>query len=179
MKGFNLELGLFLAQFTGAVPYTDVPLHWQHLHAHTSAANMPKVPAVWSPIVERMQAVAFVLEANPQFGLQLRAADKLSGIRDTFRRVANLARAQSERTVIKKRTVKELAGELHGAEHSIRREWQTLGDLPMPFWGHLEVSLPEGGFERSTIRRLLLTYGRAKNVRTIPMAMYFKAERAF
>mgnify|MGYP001569941107 CR=1 FL=1 len=178
VKGFNLELALFLAQFTGSVLYTDVLLHWRHVHAHTSAANMPKVPAVWSPLIERMQTIGFALEANPQFGLQLRAADKLSGIRDTFRRVASLARAQSERTVIKKSSVKELAAELRGATNNIRKEWQALGDLPTPFRGHLEVSLPEGGFERNTVRRLLLTYGRAKTVRTMPMAMFVKTERA-
>ena len=121
-----------------------------------------------------------MLEANPQVGLQLRMTGKLDDIRSTFRRVANFVRAQGEKTVAKK-AVKQLAGELHRAEKNIRREWQALGPtsaLSMRFQGYVEISVPEGGFERNTVRRLLLTYGRAKHVRGMPMAMFVRTEPA-
>lgn len=38
--------------------------------------------------------------------------------------------------------------------------------------GHVELSVPAGGFERNEVRRLLLTFGREKSVRPIPFAMF-------
>ncbi|OFV93358.1 MAG: hypothetical protein A3F68_07890 [Acidobacteria bacterium RIFCSPLOWO2_12_FULL_54_10] len=180
IKGFNLELALFLAQFTGSVVYTDETLHWQHLHAHTGAANQPKALSVWSPLVERVQAVSFTLEANPQPGFQLRMTGKLDDIRRTFRRVSNFVRANGNRSVSKK-AVKDLVGEFRRAKKNIRREWQALGSpgaLSARLQGYVELSIPESGFERNTVRRLLLTYGRAKHVHAMPMAMFIKVETA-
>jgi len=177
-KGYNLELALFLAQLTGSVIYTDVLLQWKHLHTHTSAANEPKVPSVWTSLVERIQTIGFILEANPEVCLRLRLTGKLNDIRSTFRRVANFVRGQDEKAIAEK-AVKSLTDELHSVENNIRREWDELGSTTTPsrrFQGYVELSVPEGGFERNTIRRLLLTYGRAKRVREMPMAMFVKTE---
>jgi hypothetical protein len=175
IKTFNLELALFLAQLTGSMIYTDVLLHWQHLHAHTSAATEPKVTLVWKPLVERIQTTSFILEANPQVVLQLRMAGKLDDIRSIFRKVANLIRTQDEKAA------EQFARDFHSAENNMRREWQAFcptSVMSLRFQGYMEISLPDGGFERNTVRRLLLTYGRAKQVRGMPMAMFVRAESA-
>jgi hypothetical protein len=42
--------------------------------------------------------------------------------------------------------------------------------------GRIDLTVPGGGFERSEMRRLLLTFERAKVVRPIPFAMLIKLE---
>lgn len=44
--------------------------------------------------------------------------------------------------------------------------------------GNVELSVPAGGFERNDVRRLLLTFGRAKTFHSIPLAMLIKLEAA-
>ena len=179
-KGFNLELALFLAQLTGATIYTDLALHWRQLHMHTTAASKDRVQAAWETLAARIEAIGFILDAAPQAGLRLRTSGKLEDIRATFRQAAKLARAQSE-SVVGKKAVKELAGALHRARKNIRREWQAMllaNEMRMPLCGRMEVSFPEGGFQRNTVNRLLLTFGRARQVRAMPMAMYIKIDRA-
>jgi hypothetical protein len=178
-KGFNLELALFLAQLTGAVIYTDLALHWRQLHMHTTAANKASSDAAWGTLAARIAAIGFILDASPQAGLRLRTTGKLEDIRATFRSVAEFARAQSESAVGKK-AVKKLTGELHRAPKNIRREWQAMlsaNEMLMPLCGRMEASFPEGGFQRNTVNRLLLTFGRAQKIRAMPMAMYIKLER--
>lgn len=160
--------------------YTDLAIHWQHLHEHTTAADKIKVPSKWGALVSRIEGIEFILDAAPQAGFHLRATAKLEDIRATFRSAANTARRQGE-SIVDKKTIKELAGELHRARKNIRREWQTMltaNEMQMPLCGRIEVSFPEGGFQRNTVSRLLLTFGRARRVRAMPMAMYIKVYRA-
>lgn len=158
----------------------DVLLHWQHLHTYPTAAREPIAPSVWTPLVERIQTTGFPLEANPQVVFQLRITGKLNDTRIAFRRIANFVRAQGDKAIARK-AIKELAGAFQSAKKTIRRKWQTLestGTPPMRFRGNVEVSIPKGGFERNTVRRLILTFGRGKQVRAMPLAMLVKVEPA-
>lgn len=180
VKGFNLELALFVAQLTGSTVYTDVQLHWRHLHSHTSAVIGSQEPSVWTPLIERIKTTAFTLEGNPQIDLQLRMTGKFDDIRSTIRRIANLVQAQGERTVASK-VVKQFAGEMQRVKKSIRKRWKGLSsnmEASAPFQGYMELSIPKGGFERIAVRRLLLTFGRAKQVQAMPMAIFVKTEHA-
>lgn len=175
VKGFNLEVALFLAQFTGSVVYTDVGLHWQHLHQHATAANASKELSHWLPVIDSMQKLPFLVEDSPGAAFQLRLAGKLDRVRSTLRGVRNLVRVQDDKPV-SKNTVKELAHELDEAKKTLRREWKRINTSHSnsSSQGNLELSIPTGGFERNTVRRLLLTYGRAKDVRATPMALFMR-----
>jgi hypothetical protein len=174
VKGFNLEVALFLAQFTGSVVYTDVGLHWQHLHQHATAGNASK-ESHWLPVIDSMQRLPFPVESSPGAVFQLRLTGKLDRIRSTLRQVRTSVSVQGKKPV-SKNTVKELARELDEAKKALRREWQRINtsDLNSSYQGNLELSIPTGGFERNTVRRLLLTYGRAKHVRATPMALFMR-----
>jgi hypothetical protein len=175
LKGSNLEVALFLAQFTGSIIYTDIGLHWQHLHQHATAANASKEPVHWVPVINSMQKLPFRVESSPRAGFQLRLSGKLNGIKTTLRRVQNSVRLQGEKPV-SKNAAKELARELDEAKKTLRREWQRINTrhANSSYQGNLELSIPTGGFERHTVRRLLLTYGRAKHVRATPMALFMR-----
>lgn len=175
VKGFNLEVALFLAQFTGSVVYTDIGLHWQHLHRDARPANESRDASPWLPVIESMRKVPFRIDDSPGAGLELRLTGKFDTLRSTLRQVRNSVRAQGE-SPVSRNTVKELARELDEAKKDLRREWQRIkeGDLRGSFQATLEPSIPTGGFERNTVRRLLLTYGRAKQVRATPMALFVR-----
>ena len=175
VKGFNLEVALFLAQFTGSVVYTDVELHWQHLHQHTTAATASKEPSHWQPVIDSMQKLPFRVEGSPQAGFQLRLSGKLDSVRTTLRRVRNSVCLQDEKPVSKK-TAKELARELDEAKKDLRKDWRrnNASHLDSSYQGNLELSIPTRGFDRNAVRRLLLMYGRAKHVRGMPMALFMR-----
>jgi hypothetical protein len=180
VKSFNLELGMLLAQLMGATIYTDTRLHWQYLHAHTSAAGPGHTSSVWLPLVENVKAARFMLGGNPIADFERRMTGSFKGMRTTLRQVASSIGAHSGRSVTRK-VVKELVQEFDTAERRMRREWKAIDSASTssaPFQGRIELSIPERGFERNTVRRLLLTYGRAKKVQTMPMAMFIDWEPA-
>lgn len=178
VKGFNLEVSLFLAQFTGSVVYTDVGVHWQHLHEHAAAASSSKKPTHWPPVIDSMQKLPFLVEGSPEAGFQLRLSGKHDRIKDTLRRVHNSVGQQNGKSFSKK-TAKKLAREMEEAKKYLRKEWRRsdVSHSSGPFQGNLELSIPTGCFERNTVRRLLLMYGRAKHVRGMPMALFMRLAR--
>jgi hypothetical protein len=174
-KGFNLELALFFAQFTGSSIYTDVPLHWNHLHAHASAPYRPPNNSDWKPLVERINRIAFNLDGNPNSTFRIRNVGDLDEVRNVFRQILRFARTNLGKDVGKK-AVKQLAGELRRVRKNIRQAWTALDSemtKPVQFEGRMKLSVPNGGFERPTVRRLLLTFGRAKRVKPMPLALFF------
>jgi len=179
IKGFNLEVSLFLAKLMGAAIYTDTRVHWQHLHAHTSARR-GKTPPAWIPLVERVKSARFMLGGNPVADFERRMTGNFKGMRTSWREMAASISAESGKRV-PKRVVKELLKEFDAAENRMRREWRAIAStdasLP-PLQGRVELSIPEQGFERATVQRLLLTHGRAKKVAPTPMAMFIEWEAA-
>jgi len=179
IKGFNLEVSLFLAKLTGAAIYTDTRIHWKHLHAHTSARR-GKTPAAWMPLVEKVKSAHFMLGGNPVADFERRMTGSFKGMRATWREMAASISAQSGKPVPKK-VVKALVKEFDTAEGRMRREWRAFSSSDaslLPFQGRVELSIPEQGFERATVQRLLLTHGRAKKVAPTPMAMFIEWEAA-
>lgn len=179
IKGFNLEVSLFLAKLMGAAIYTDTRIHWQHLHAHTSA-RQGKTPRVWMPLVEKLKSARFMLSGDSVSDFERRITDSFKGMRTTWREMVTSISAQSGKPVPKK-VVKELMRKFDNAESRMHREWRAIsstGALFPPFQGRVELSIPEQGFERATVQRLLLTYGRAKKVAATPMAIFIECEPA-
>jgi hypothetical protein len=179
IKGFNLEVSLFLAKLMGAAIYTDTRVHWQHLHAHTSAGR-GKTSSAWIPLVEKVKSARFMLGGNPVADFELRMTDNLEGMRTSWREIAASIGANSGKQVPKK-VIKELLKKFDTAESRMRREWRAIASTDAsfpPFQGRVELSIPEHGFERATVERLLLTHGRAKKVVPTPMAMFIELEAA-
>jgi hypothetical protein len=179
IKGFNLEVSLFLAKLMGAAIYTDTHIHWKHLHAHTSA-SLGKTPAAWMPLVEKVKSAPFMLGGNPVADFERRMTGSFKGMRTLWREIAASIGAQSGKPV-PKRVVKALVKAFDTAESRMRREWRAINSpdaSPPLFQGRVELSIPEQGFERPTVQRLLLTHGRAKKVEPTPMAMFIEWEAA-
>ena len=177
IKGLNLEVSLFLAKLIGATIYTDTRVHWQHLHAHTSAKG-GKTPPAWIPLVEKVKSAHFMLGGNPVADFERRMTGSFEYMRTTWREIAASINAQSGKAVPKK-VVKELLRKFDTAKSRMRKEWRAMNsaDASFPsFHGRVELSIPEHGFERATVQRLLLTHGRAKKLVPTPMAIFIEWE---
>lgn len=177
IKGLNLELGLFLAHCTGSVIYTDVPLHWEHLHKDTSAGHDLHGPSQWTPLIERVRDTTFILDSDPRAVLMLRNSEASESIRRVFRKAAKLSANESRK--VNRKLAKEVAAEFHQCFKAMRKKLRaTDSSEAVRFTARVEISFPKSGFERNSIRRLLLTFGRTKNIAGVLIGLHVKLEIA-
>lgn len=170
VKGLNLEVGLFLAQFTGAVIYTDLGVHWKHLHAHTGATESSPSNSAWGPVIEKIAGIPFLLDDNARDSLERRLSGRFDAVRASIRRIVAILREPGS-APIRKKMLREGLDQVEAARRCLRTAWKGVRSATDHEEGHLEglieLSVPQGGFELNTVRRLLLTYGRAKQ--SLPM----------
>lgn len=150
---------------------------WAHLQKHTSASLESDEQSPWEPLIGRVNDVAFILDGDPQAVMDLRESEASESIRRTFRKMMALAATDSRGP--KKKHAKELAAELHQGIKNMRKTFRV-AEAPHTarFTGRVDISIPKGGFERNTIRRLLITFGRTKNAPAVPIALHVKLEVA-
>jgi len=67
----------------------------------------------------------------------------------------------------------QVASKIAKAAESMQHAW-TKVQLGHRLTGRIELSVPASGFDRNEVRRLLLTFGRAKAVRPIALAIRIK-----
>jgi hypothetical protein len=167
-KGYNLEIAMFLATLTGSILYTDLDAHWQSLHLHAQPKS-PLPSRDWTPAVETLRRVEFVIESDAQTILRALQAGRFRRTKGQLRLLVDAIQQQArpERASL----------EISKAAEFMRCAWTKipLGDRLI---GRIDLSVPTGGFERNEVRRLLLTFGRATSVRPIPYAMLIKLESA-
>ena len=175
VKGFNLETALFIAQATGAILYTDVRLHWEHLHKHATTNSALMASTHWNPVNDSLKKLSFLIADSPEAGFHLRLNGKFDRIKYTLRNIQNTVYEQGEKGP-SKGSVKKLVHELDAAKILLRKEWRRIENSQSNdnYLGTLELSIPAGGFDLNTVRRLLLTYGRAKEIQGTPVAFYMQ-----
>lgn len=166
IKGFNLEIALFLAGLTGAFVYTDALLHWRHLHEHTRAGSTPQTDASWSPLTDAIKSIMFPMQHDPDKLME----DRLSGGQSGSIRSLTTRLLGSMLDNVLPATLSPIAAQLNNAVMSMREKQKDRSPeaaLDMQF----EFSVPAAGFENNAVRRLILTFGRANDIRIVPTAM--------
>ena len=79
----------------------------------------------------------------------------------------------------KKKPAKAIAAELHQGIKDMRKTFHGADARHAArFTARVELSIPKSGFERNTIRRLLITFGRTKDASAVPFALHVKLEVA-
>lgn len=169
LKGYNLESAMYLASLTGSSIYTDIEAHWQQLHMHAQNADRAPNPA-WAPVVDSLGAVSFPIDMNARTLLEALQAGRLGSIRPVLRRFAEAVQESSGA-----RLADQISLQLNEAARGVQREWADVAST-LRLIGRLELSVPLAGFERNDVRRLLLTFGRVKSVRSLPFAMLIKLD---
>ncbi|GAA0703715.1 hypothetical protein [Dokdonella soli] len=167
IKGCPLEGALYLATLTGSIVYTDVPIYWRQLHEHTVAARDGMDP-VWMPMVEALRHVEYPLGVHARTVLRPRMSDAFEAMRTALRAVGDAAANRADA-----RPHEALAASLRDAVEPMRRDWNPMSAEP---WvgAQLEFSVPRGGFARQEVHRLLITYGKARTVVPVTMALFVR-----
>lgn len=173
VKGFNLEIALFLAGLTGSFVYTDTLVHWRHLHEHTRAGSNAHSDASWSPVAENIKAITFPIQYDDHKLMEDRLSGGQSGsIRRTITRLLC-----SMLDVDVPARLNPLVTALDSSVQRMKPKWQkqsseTALDV------HFEFSVPAAGFENNAVRRLIVTFGRANDIRIAPIAMFLHIQQA-
>lgn len=167
IKGFNLEIALFIAGLTGSFVYTDMNVHWRHLHEHT-IAGAPQATASWKPVTAEIKSIMFPLP-NPDKVLDDRVSVGYGGsVRSLIRRILGsmLSNGPAKLTPM----VTALGG------HIARLQQNHIAEALLE--ANFEFSVPPAGFENNAVRRLIVTFGRANDIRIAPIAMLVQIYRA-
>ena len=166
IKGFNLEIALFLAGLTGSFVYTDTLLHWRLLHEHTRAGSMAHSKASWSPVTKAVKAIIFTMQHDVIKLME----DRMSGGRSGSIRnlLARLLCSMLDHGIPAR--LNPMVSHLDSAVKRMQQKWQEQSSeslLDVQF----EFSVPAAGFENNAVRRLIVTFGRAEDIRIVPIAM--------
>ncbi|KDP89453.1 hypothetical protein CF70_031110 [Cupriavidus sp. SK-3] len=168
VKGYGLEAALYLAALTGSEIYTDVHSHWDHLHEHTSAARSDNAAPDWKPIADAFSSLTLPIDLDLQASFTARQTGKFNDMREAIRRIGNLARDESNAVDKEK-----LARVVLGAAEKNTNQWQG-SNLAHAAKGRVDISVPQSGFERNEITRLLITFGSRQPIRPPQMALFIR-----
>lgn len=85
--GANLEMGLYIAQLTGAFLFTNMRSRWSEILSVVT--NLPESGEVWSPLTRAFQALDFKFldGVSLKFAYDLRNADRLEPLRHVLRKI--------------------------------------------------------------------------------------------
>lgn len=173
IKGFNLEIALFLAGLTGSFVYTDTFLHWRHLHEHTRAGSTGQSNALWSPVIENIKYITFPMQYDENKLME----DRLSGGQSGSIRSSITRLLCSMQDVDIPTRLNPMVTELDSSVQKMKAKWQRQSSetvLDVQF----EFSVPATGFENNALRRLIVTFGRANNIQIVPIAMLLHIQQA-
>jgi hypothetical protein len=160
IKGFNLETSMFIASLTGAVLYADMDATWDQLHQPDY--DQPVTPAAeWESDLRRFADIDFPLYLEDEGDST--QANLIGVLRDLLRVVLNEAKCGRQPPSAHLRSLIDEALKV-SASYRPDESSSTAVDA----W--LRVSVPAGGFRRKHVTRLLLTFGRVKDVESVPLA---------
>ena len=169
IKGFNLEIALFLAGLTGSFVYTDMKLHWKHLHEHTIAGSTSKNASLWNPVTESIKSKLLPVQHDSTKQIIDRySGNSTSPVRRIISRIFGFILNGNDPATVLPMTL--------ALDNHIKRlrEKQT---IDWAFEAKFDISVPPAGFENNAIRRLIFTYGRTNDVRIAQLAVYVQFYR--
>ena len=164
-RSVNLELGLFIAQMTGAVPVTDNFALWEHLHLHTRATD----DLVGEGDRSRFVTVPYRGYLHQDDVLEATLLQSALALKKLLVAVQLPTEAQVP-----------MPARLNAVRHLFSLVPIDLGasckhaDLVAPM--HLTLSMPTAGFASSVAQRLNVAFGRDQAPRNLPLAMLRRTE---
>lgn len=161
VKGFSLETSLFLASMTGSAVYTDLHAMWAQLHAPEGSRVVEQMPE-WQSLVAQVAELSFPLAVNEEIAGQEQPRGR--ALQALLQSIVRSVRRESPLNPVGP------TAEMKDAVHSVRTHGATeASGGPM---AKLRLSMPASGFRRKEVTRLLLTFGRAKQVQPVPVAIF-------
>jgi uncharacterized protein YchJ len=167
-RSMSVELALFLAQLTGAAVYTDNPAQWKQLHAHGLSLVRQLTQSPWAPFAQKLECIEWELEVRPDLLGPIRMGVTLRSMREMLRQLWRTLRLQGLVLNVPA-AVDTLCSLLERADRVMKTQWSQHASQTR-FRAKLKVSIPQGGFRRTTVERLLLIFGRSRYMRVVPVA---------
>jgi hypothetical protein len=167
-RGMSLELALFLAQLTGSAVYTDNLAQWKQLHAHALSSVKQLTRSPWTSFAQKLGTIDWDLEVRPEQLGPIRMSVKLRSMRNMLQQLWRTLRLQGLVLNVPG-AVQELTRSLEKAAATMTKQWAEQASETR-FKAKLKASIPQGGFRRTTVERLLLIFGRSRYMRVVPVA---------
>lgn len=158
LKGFNLETAMFLAMLTGSIIYTDIESHWKHLHAFAQIEEENNNNSL-TPILNEWNQTDLPLDLHIDSILKTRLNGSNSEIRGLLRRFEKALRHQ------------EMPEGMQVELHRVASKQKTNETVVT---GAMDLSAPLGGFDRTEVRRLILTFSQPDLVQKVPLGIYVR-----
>ncbi|MDF9775381.1 DUF4238 domain-containing protein [Pseudomonas baetica] len=157
MKGFARETGLYVATLTGAFVYTDSDTQWARLHQTDGVHRYEEDPAA--------KEIAAQLELKQiQVPTLTYYHESLPKDSDTIR-----ALLREVAMALRKGATFEV-----GATAAEREPTNATREAEQLLTFNLRASIPAGGFQRTDVTRLLMTFGRMEDVPPVRLALFFE-----
>lgn len=164
IKGFNLEIALFLAGLTGSVVYTDMKLHWKHLHEHIAIGNSAENVTLWKPVIDAIKGIKFPIQHDASKQISDRYfGDSTGSIRRILANIFRVILGDNSPKIVSSMAL-ALSGHIKKLKEKQAFDWALEAEF--------DISLPLAGFENNAIRRLIFTYGRTSDFRVTQVAVY-------
>ena len=154
LKGFSRETGLYVATLTGSFVYTSSDTQWDRLHQADGVHTCEPDPRANEAIFQlagatlEMPAVGYELPVDPV---------NAKSIRELLRTVTSALRSGGQLDVSAPSFVE--------TEHRPSPK----DDAPLPF--KLRASVPLGGFQRTDVSRLVVTFGHTADAPPVQFAL--------
>jgi hypothetical protein len=180
----NLELGLFLAQITGSLIYTDNAHRWMEMTSTSTDFGRVKESS-WEPLESSMKGLVLSFEINPMFNLKIRQEGGLGSVRNTLRKILVTVQNEHESSRVSDLN-RVFCEELDRSHKRTEREWETIhekikqhlgGDISLRYTRKIDCVIPTNGISLNTVHRLLLSHGSTKYWKSVPMAIFFQSDQ--
>ena len=181
--GGNLEMGMYIAQLTGAYLYTNFNTRWKEILS--MAHKLPSGGEVWSPLANAFQRLEFKFLNNidSRFANSLRDEGRLESFRGFLRKVWTTIGGSPEQSKIDA-LARDFSDELKEEFKKAEAEWQDIdkklikwvtgtGGLGSILTGGMAWEIPALGFCIAAIGELLTARLDRKRFRhNVPMSVF-------
>ena len=164
VKGFNLEAGLYVASLTSSIIYCQMDAMWNLLHEPEKSKQVVLAEG-WSEIVNKIGQIKFALPLleETENGEGAQNSSQMSQI---IKMLAQEARRGASANLTQ---LQRMLAEICGGE-CVGDSTQQASCISVC----LNMSVPEDGFQRKEVTRLLLTYGLSRQIHPIPLAFQIR-----
>ena len=155
LKSFGRDTGLYVATLTGSIVYTDSDTQWTRLH-QTDGVHHYEQDAAAEKVIRRLDNVDIKVPTL------------------TYHHEATPAGANETREFMRRFDLALKAGAALGVDMPTTKVDTDQPDEKGLLTYKLKSSVPMGGFQRTDVSRLVLTFGRFENVAPVRLGLFLK-----
>jgi hypothetical protein len=155
-KSFNLETAMFLASLSGSLLYSDMDVMWNQICEPDGERRFDTASA-WGEVLQQVGSLDFPLYPNGPS-----AVESLPAVHQLRSLIQTLVSCATERSS---------PDQVQRLVHAYAEDQTAKQERHVPHLiGRLQLAVPQEGFMRNEVVRLLLTFGRAIDARPISLA---------